>query len=93
MQWDPRDDGPSSIDVRTYPPEQQQRYRMFQLKCVKCHSVSRAVNSDFDATEWKRYMKKMVRRPNSGTNEEQAADIYDFLKYYASRGGPKSLGR
>ena len=93
VQWDPRDDGPSSIDVSTYPPEQQERYRTFRSKCVKCHPVSRAVNSDFDPTEWKRYMKKMVRRPNSGTNEEQAADIYEFLKYYASRGGPRSLGR
>ncbi len=66
---------------------------MFEVKCVKCHPVSRAVNSDFDAAGWKRYMKKMIRRPNSGTNEEQAAEIYEFLKCYASRGGPRSLGK
>ena len=91
--WDPRDDGPSAIDVSSYPATQQQRYRMFEAKCVKCHPVSRAVNSDFDATEWKRYMKKMIRRPNSGTNEEQAAEIYEFLKEYAARGGPRGLGK
>ena len=93
LKWDPRDEGPSTIDVSTYPAEQQKRYRMFEAKCVKCHPVSRAVNSDFDATQWKRYMKKMIRRPNSGTNEEQAAEIYEFLKSYASRGGPRSLGK
>jgi hypothetical protein len=32
-------------------------------------------------------MKKMIRRPNSGINEEQAADIYEFLKYYSARQG------
>ncbi len=93
VEWDPRDDGPSTIDVSGYPPDQQQRYKTFQMKCQKCHPVSRPINSNFDATEWKRYMKKMVRRPNSGTNEEQAAEIYEFLKFYASRGGPKSLGK
>jgi hypothetical protein len=91
VEWDPRDEGPSSIDVSSYPSEQQRRYQVLQAKCVKCHPVSRGINSDFDAVEWKFYMKKMIRRPNSGTNEEQAADIYEFLKYYASRGGPKSL--
>ena len=91
--WDPRDEGPSAIDVSSYPPVQQQRYLMFGVKCAKCHPVSRAVNSDFDATEWKRYMKKMIRRPNSGANEEQAAEIYEFLKEYAARGGPRSLRR
>ena len=30
-------------------------------------------------------MKKMLRRPNSGINEEQAARIYDFLKFHARR--------
>jgi len=29
----------------------------------------------------------MIRRPNSGINEEQAADVYSFLKYYASQIG------
>jgi hypothetical protein len=32
-------------------------------------------------------MKRMIRRPNSGINEEQAAKIYEFLKYYATKLG------
>ena len=91
--WDLWDEGFVVIDVSIYPPMQQQRYRLFEAKCVKCHPTSRAVNSDFDSIEWKRYMKKMIRRLNSGTNEEQVAEIYEFLKDYASRGGPRSLGR
>ena len=93
VQWDPRDAGPSAIDVSDYPPEHQQRYRLLVAKCVKCHPISRTINSDFDAVQWKRYMKKMIRRPNSGANEEQSAEMYEFLKYYAARGGPRSLAR
>ncbi len=86
-EHDPRDDGPDEIDVSSWPKEQQARYPIFVQKCSKCHPVARPINSRFDASEWKRYMKKMIRRPNSGINEEQAADIYEFLKYYASKQG------
>ena len=84
---DPRDKGPGTIDVSTYPAEQQARYQVFQQKCSKCHPVARAVNSRFTAVEWKRYIKRMVRRPNAGVTDEQADQIFEFLKYYASRQG------
>ncbi len=70
-EHDPRDDGPDKIDVSAYPREQAARYPVFVQKCSKCHPVARPINSRFDASEWKRYMKKMIRRPNSGINEEQ----------------------
>jgi len=85
VEHDARDDGPDKIDVSGYPPEQQARYPTFLVKCAKCHPVARPINSRFDASEWKRYMKKMIRRPNSGINEEQAADVYEFLKFYSSK--------
>jgi hypothetical protein len=88
-EWDPRDDGPDRVDVSSWPPEMQRRYPVFTAKCSKCHPVARPINSRFDAVEWKRYMKKMIRRPNSGINEEQAADIYEFLKYYSARQGAR----
>jgi len=86
-EHDPRDDGPDKIDISRYPADQQARYPTFVQKCSKCHPVARPINSRFDAGEWKRYMKKMIRRPNSGINEEQAADIYEFLKFYAGKQG------
>jgi hypothetical protein len=86
---DPRDDGADRIDVTAYPKEQQARYPVFVQKCSKCHPVARPINSRFDSSEWKRYMKKMIRRPNSGINEEQAADIYEFLKFYSGKQGGK----
>jgi hypothetical protein len=79
--FDPRDAGPGTIDVSRYPPDLQKHYDIYAAKCAKCHPLARSINAKFTAVEWKRYMKRMIRRPNSGINEEQAAAIYDFLKY------------
>lgn len=82
-----KDSGPGTIDVSSYPAEQQKNYETFSAKCSKCHPLARPINSRFTAAEWKRYMKRMVRRPNSGINEEQAAHIYGFLKFYSAQLG------
>jgi hypothetical protein len=84
---DARDNGPGSIDVSGYPAEMKKAYDMYSVKCAKCHPLARSVNARFSAQDWKRYMKKMIRRPNSGINEEQAANIYEFLKYYSTQLG------
>ena len=84
---DPRDSGPDRVDVSRYPSAQQKQYDVYAAKCSKCHPLARSVNARFNATEWKRYMKRMIRRPNSGINEEQAALIYEFLKYYSAQLG------
>jgi len=84
---DPRDNGPDSIDVSAYPAEQRARYPLYQQKCSKCHPLARSVNSRFTAAEWKRYMKRMVRRPNAGTTDDQAEQIFEFLKFYSSKLG------
>jgi hypothetical protein len=84
---DPRDFGADKVDVSGYPPAQQKQYDVYAAKCAKCHPLARSVNARFSATDWKRYMKRMIRRPNSGINEEQAALIYEFLKYYSAQLG------
>ena len=84
---DPRDNGPGSIDVSSYPESMKKTYDVYAVKCAKCHPLSRSVNARFSAQDWKRYMKRMIRRPNSGINEEQAANIYEFLKFYSAQLG------
>jgi len=84
---DPRDNGPGSIDTSSFPESMKKSYDMFTVKCAKCHPLARSINARFTAQDWKRYMKRMIRRPNSGINEEQAGEVYSFLKYYASQIG------
>ncbi len=82
---DARDKGPDRIDVSTWPEEEQVNYRIFAEKCNKCHTVARPINSRFTAEEWKRYLKRMLRRPDCNIDEEQARRIYGFLKYWSGK--------
>jgi hypothetical protein len=84
---DPRDSGPDRIDVRGYPEPQQKEYPVYAMKCSKCHPLARSVNAKYSASDWKKYLKRMIRRPNSGINEEQAQAIYDFLKFHSTKLG------
>ena len=86
---DARDNGPGSIDVSSYPESMKKAYDMYAVKCAKCHPLARSVNARFSATDWKRYMKRVIRRPGSDISESQAAQIYDFLKYYSAQLGIK----
>ncbi len=84
---DPRDSGPGTIDVSKFPAKQQKNYEVYAAKCSKCHPLARSVNARFNATDWKRYMKRMIRRPNAGINDDQAALIYEFLTFYSNQLG------
>ena len=42
------DAGPASIDVSSYPPELQDTYKnIFLVRCQRCHTASRPLNSQF----------------------------------------------
>jgi mono/diheme cytochrome c family protein len=79
------DSGPGTIDVSSYPEEQQQNYALFASKCSTCHPLARPINSNFTATKWKRYMKRAARRAGADIGEEQAARINAFLEYHSAR--------
>jgi hypothetical protein len=89
---DPRDTGPDKIDVSGYAPDMQERYRVFALKCSKCHSLARPINARITGEEWKPYVKKMIRRPGSGINEEAGQVVYEFLKFYSTVGRSSASG-
>lgn len=85
-QLDPRiaayDKGPATIDVSKYPSDMQARYKTFAGRCAKCHTLARAINSDFVLNdEWERYVKRMMRKPGSGISSDDAKEIYAFLAF------------
>lgn len=81
----PDERAPDTVDTSNFTPEMKGHYEVFALKCSKCHSLSRPLNVRLSATEWKLYLKKMIRRPGSGINEEAARRVYEFLKFYAEQ--------
>jgi len=83
---DPRiaayDKGPATIDVSKYPAEMQENYKLFSKKCTHCHTLARPINSDYALPdEWSRYVKRMMRKPDSQISADEAKKIYEFLVY------------
>jgi hypothetical protein len=83
---DPRiaqyDKGPATIDVSKYPTEMQENYKLFNKKCTQCHTLARPINCEFALEdEWERYVKRMMRKPNSGISSAEAKKIFEFLAY------------
>jgi hypothetical protein len=83
---DPRiaayDKGPATIDVSKYTPEMQANYKLFSKKCTHCHTLARPINCEFALPdEWSRYVKRMMRKPDSQISADEAKKIYEFLVY------------
>ena len=77
----PQDKGPATINVSSYPAEQQKAYKVFTDKCAKCHTIARPINTTMTKPEWERYVKRMMHKPNSGISDSQGKTIYEFLAY------------
>ena len=83
---DPRiaayDKGPNKIDVSKYPKDMQDRYKVFSVKCIKCHTLARPVNCEFVLEdEWERYIKRMMNKAGTFISADEGKKIYEFLVY------------
>ena len=67
----PQDKGPATINVSSYPADQQKNYKVFTDKCAKCHTIARPINTTMTKPEWERYVKRMMHKPNSGISDSQ----------------------
>lgn len=77
----PQDKGPSTVNISSYPAEQQKSYKTFVDKCAKCHTIARPINTTMAKDEWARYVKRMMHKPNSGISDTQGKAIFEFLAY------------
>jgi hypothetical protein len=65
-------------------PQAHADYELFALRCSKCHSLARPLNSGIDEDEyWRMYVDKMRRQPGSGISEDDAFIILRFLHVYS----------
>jgi hypothetical protein len=77
----PQDKGPDKINVSGYPADMQKAYKLFTEKCSKCHTIARPINTTMARAEWERYVKRMMHKPNSGINDKQGKEIFEFVIY------------
>lgn len=72
-----------SVDVSKYPPEIQEAYRVFSLRCSRCHTLARPLSARIhDPQHWIRYVRRMRRMPGSGIDQSNGDRILSFLLYY-----------
>jgi hypothetical protein len=78
-----------------FAADQRPRYDMFAQKCTRCHELARPIAAlmsgvtplsadKFDEEGIKKYVVKMMRKPNSGIVKEEARDLIQFLTYARS---------
>jgi hypothetical protein len=71
--------------VASTSPEVHADYKVFALRCSKCHSLARPLNSGIDDDGyWKAYVAKMRRQPGSGISAEDSVAILRFLHVFAA---------
>jgi hypothetical protein len=59
-------------------------YALFAVRCSKCHSLSRPLNSGIDRDDyWRLYVERMRRQPGSGISEDDTVGILRFLHLYS----------
>ncbi len=77
--------------VATYPPPVQAAYKVFAVKCSRCHTLSRPLNAAiYHYAHWANYVTRMRRHSGSGISPADAEEILVFLKYYADQIAPGS---
>jgi hypothetical protein len=76
-----------TVDVSKYPPEIQQAYEVFAVRCSRCHTLARPLGARIsDPQHWVRYVNRMRLQPGSGIDAKNAEIILRFLLYYHGEG-------
>jgi hypothetical protein len=81
-----------------FPAEHQERLKLFEAKCGKCHDLDRPItaiktgktpisSSAFDDDGIKGYVTKMMRKPNSGVEQSDAKEIIILLRFARTLAG------
>ncbi len=66
------------------PADVRADYAVFALRCSKCHSLARPLNSGIDDDEyWKMYVERMRRQPASGISVADTVPILRFLHVFS----------
>lgn len=72
-----------TLDTSQYPPDIRDAYKVFAVRCSRCHTLARPLNARInDPQQWVRYVQRMRLNPASGINAKNGEIILRFLLYY-----------
>lgn len=61
---------------------QQESKKLFEEKCIQCHSLENALSENKSLTEWKRAIETMARYSDGAISKK---DVEKIAKYLAKR--------
>lgn len=85
-------DSKEELVAEQFAANQLAGYATFKARCTKCHAMARPIKalqtgitpitqSTFDKKGIKKYVVKMMRKPNSGIAKKDAKQIVAFLQH------------
>jgi hypothetical protein len=75
---------PVEPEAASPTPDLRADYAVFAVRCSKCHSLARPLNSGIDNDEyWKTYVAKMRRQPGSGISADDSVAILRYLHAFS----------
>jgi hypothetical protein len=75
---------PAEPEAAALSPDVRADYAVFAVRCSKCHSLARPLNSGIDDDGyWRTYVAKMRRQPGSGISVEDSVAILRFLHAFS----------
>jgi L-fucose mutarotase/ribose pyranase (RbsD/FucU family) len=80
------------LDPTDFPADMKAKYEIMKVKCVKCHSMERAIialktgiapisGQLFDQSATKAYGIKMMRKPDSNMSKEETQAVVQLLNF------------
>jgi hypothetical protein len=80
------------FDPTGFPPDMKAAYQLMKVKCVKCHTLERAViavqtgvapitGTPFNQSATRAYGIKMMRKPDANITRQEAKTIVGLLNY------------
>ena len=84
-------EGAAGVPPEQVPPDLRADYQVFAVRCSKCHSLSRPLQSGItDDRHWASYIARMRLQPGSGITADDAPRILRFLSYYSRQRQPQT---
>jgi len=71
------------LDMNKYP-EYIAEFEIMNDNCSKCHSTSRALNSNYIDDQWEKIVSKMILNDGSKISVSDGKKIIDFLKFFST---------
>jgi hypothetical protein len=80
------------LDPTDFPAPMKAKYEIMKVKCVKCHSMERAIialstgiapisGQLFDRSATKAYGIKMMRKPDANMTREETQAVVELMNY------------